>query len=131
MRTLPALRVAAAGETGATRGARDGGAETGLDGGSNFGATVGGAMRAVGALGATSASGRCGRAGAGRFGERSARSLGSACENPWRENGSRRDGGIRGRDFTVWRGCEFGETRGARGFTGAANEGCERSKGKW
>src|SRR5713226_7638307 len=103
MRILAALRMVAAGETGATWGARDGGRETGLDGRSNFGATVGGVMRSVGALGATSASGGCGRAGADRFGEKSVSSLGSTGEKRWRENGSRLDGEMRGRDFAVWR----------------------------
>src|SRR6266849_10471866 len=98
MRILPA-----AGETGATWGARDG---------------------------ATSASGGCARAGADRFGERNVRSLGSTGEKRWRENGSRREGEMRGRDSAVWRGREFGETRGATGCTGAASVGCERSMGK-
>jgi len=118
------------GATEVARGARDGRAGRGFDGSSKFGAAAGGEVRTAGARGAKSESGVVGFGGAEKFGDSGARLLGSDGEKLWREKGSRREGAILGSTFAFWRGCEFGETRGATGCTGAANEGCERSKGK-
>src|SRR6266481_8977755 len=130
MRILAEPGLFTAGATGAARGTSDGAAGTGLEGSTNLGGAAGGEARTAGACGAASANEMAGFGGADKFGERGARSLGSAGENIWRENGSRRDGPMRGSGFALWRGWEFGEMRGATGCTGAANEGCERSMGK-
>jgi len=73
--TRAASGVVQAGETGAGRGARDGGAGSGLDGRSKFGAAVGSVVWTLGECGAASESENEGFAGAERSGERGARSL--------------------------------------------------------
>jgi len=120
MRTVLVLRALAAGATGAAGGARVGGAESGFDGSNNLGAMAGDVTCAAGARGATSESEVDGFGGADTFDERGARSLDSAGGENWRENGSRREGAIRGSGFAACRGCELGATRGAMGCTGAA-----------
>src|SRR5260221_13412393 len=120
------------GATGALGGTSEGRAGTGFAGSSNFGAAAGDGAAAwtAGACGAGAARERAGFAGAEKIGESGARSLGSAGEKRSRENGSRRDGAIFCCGFTGERGCELGaisgETCGAMGFTGAANEGWAR-----
>src|SRR5260221_7016956 len=114
------------GAMGALGGTSEGRAGTGFAGSSNFGAAAGDGAAAwtAGVCGVGPVRERAGFAGAEKFGESGVRSLGSAGEKRWRENGSRREGAIFCSGFAGERGCEFGAT------TGAAKEGCERFIGK-
>src|SRR5258705_4450068 len=99
MRMLAEPGLFTAGATGAARGTSDGATGTGSEGSGNLGGAAGGVARIAGARGAASANEMAGFGGADKFGERGARSPGSAGENIWRENGSPRDWAMPGSRF--------------------------------